>query len=103
MKMSRHLKNKEENLLQKYFILNDSLQWWEIETNNTLDRIDFLEGLYGDGERSALRRRQHVSAMNELNSLLGRYKMECVNMDKLECEINNFLNQKRIIKNAQHR
>ncbi|MAH50835.1 hypothetical protein CMI37_33775 [Candidatus Pacearchaeota archaeon] len=100
MKMSRHLKEKEERLLNRYFLLDESLQWWESEVSNNLNHIDFLENkeeyLPKDAEDLKV-------AMSRLKLLLGRCKMELKNMDNLENEIDDFLNQKKIIKYAPHR
>ena len=98
--MSRHLENKEEKLLKEYFLLNDSIQWWESEVNDALDKIDSLE------EKELFSRVDAEEAgqcMKKLKTLLGRCKIEKNNMDNLESKIFNFLNQKKIIKNAPDR
>ena len=97
MKMSRHLKKREKNLLQEYSLLNESIHWWETEINESLDQIDLLENKLHYSFQDA---KETKDIMNGLRVLLGRIEMERRNMDRLEDRVNGFLHQKKIIKNA---
>lgn len=100
MKLSKHFLDKEKELKEEAAVLEKSLEWWEREVEETLNKLDVLENLKSYSEEEI---KQANKVFDHLEYLLSRTDFECKNIEKIETKIKNFVSFRKVIENATNR
>jgi DNA repair ATPase RecN len=100
MKLSKHFLNKEEELKEEASVLEKSLDWWEKEVEQTLDKLDALENLESYSKENIERANE---IFRHLEYLLSRTDFEYKNIENMEAKIKNFVKFRKVIENATNR
>ncbi|MAF25635.1 hypothetical protein CL634_08715 [bacterium] len=94
MKLSKHFLDKEEEIKKEASVLEESLEWWEREVEQTLESLDALENLESYSK-------ENIKKANEiflhLEYLLSRTDFEYKNIENIESKIKNFVKFRKVI------
>ena len=100
MKLSKHFLNKEEELKKEASVLEESLEWWEREVEQTLDGLNALENLESYSEENI---KKADEIFRRLEYLLSRTDFEYKNIENMEAKIENFVKFRKVIEDATNR
>ena len=100
MKLSKHFLNKEEELKKEASVLEESLEWWEREVEQTLGELDALENLESHSKENI---KKADKIFHHLEYLLSRTDFEYKNIENMEVKIKNFVKFRKVIEDATNR
>jgi len=100
MKLSKHFLNKEEELKKEASVLEESLEWWEREVEQTLEELDALENLEPHSKENI---KKADKIFHHLQYLLSRTDFEYKNIENMEVKIENFVKFRKVIEDATNR
>jgi len=88
--------NEEEvELRGKAQIIQDSVDWWEVQANDLFCEIDEIHRKILNGNSEKEDKRELEALYNQLETLIKRGRMESQNTIELEEEIKKFLSKSR--------
>ncbi len=85
--------NEDQQLiLDKASVTIESVNFWEIRINSIFDRVDFLETIKHLNKKQE---KELEALYGEIQRILSRFKMEMSNMDKIETDMEKYINEEK--------
>jgi hypothetical protein len=86
------LNEDQQLILDKASVTIESVNFWEIRINSIFDRVDFLETIKHLNKKQE---KELEALYGEIQRILSRFKMEMSNMDKIETDMEKYINEEK--------